>query len=80
MCIVFLIAREEQVLLFHLCIAVLFKKMIFESSKALVTYLFSLVTELISPDDLLRACSLWEKFNVYVHYNPAHVHVFEVDY
>lgn len=28
--------------------------------------LFSFVTELISPDDLLRACSLWEKFNVYV--------------
>nr|GFB73891.1 vacuolar protein sorting-associated protein 36 [Tanacetum cinerariifolium] len=28
-------------------------------------------TELISPDDLLRACSLWEKFNVYVQYSPA---------
>ncbi|KAJ9549655.1 hypothetical protein OSB04_022198 [Centaurea solstitialis] len=26
--------------------------------------LFSFGTELISPDDLLRACSLWEKFNV----------------
>ena len=33
--------------------------------------LFSFGTELISPDDLLRACSLWEKFNVYVQNNRA---------
>lgn len=26
----------------------------------------SLYAELISPEDLLQACSLWEKFDVYV--------------
>lgn len=29
---------------------------------------FLFVLELISPEDLLQACSLWEKFDVYVYH------------
>lgn len=36
-------------------------------AKVLIYLLF--ITELISPDDLLQACSLWEKFDVYVKKN-----------
>lgn len=66
MCTVFSIAQEEQVLLrnnFFVIDYLCFRLWNFTVQNS------NPLAELISPEDLLQACALWEKFDVYAQLN-----------